>query len=126
MECVWKTDEQEKWERVREKAFSKTIELFMKFLKTQDQLKYGKDLVRGFTYTHITSWNKTDVCRCILWDGVLLKPDEDAQLNIEINQFRGVGECRIYAHKKDMKLTEGWRKASEPDFTNMLKELKRR
>ena len=121
----WKTDEQVKWENVRDKAFKVTLEQFMDFLKTQDQLKTAADLVHGLTYTNISSWNRLDTSRCILWDGILVKPEDDAQLNIEIDVFaqRGVGECRIYAHTKGLPLTEGWHKASEPNAADMIREL---
>jgi hypothetical protein len=125
---MWKTDEQEKWEGVRDVAFSKTLDNFLEFLKGQNQLVYAKDLVQGLTYTHLTSWNRVDVCRCILWNGVLLKSDTDAQVNIEIDVFGTVGhhllgECRIYAHKKGLKLTEGWHIAEEPNADDMMREL---
>lgn len=121
---VWKTDEQEKWEKVRDKAFKVTLEQFMDFLKTQDQLKTAEDLVNGFTYTHLVSWNKVDTCRCILWDGVLMKPEDDAQLNIQIDVFaQSIGDGEIYAHTKGLPLTEGWHKAEEPNADDMLREM---
>ena len=128
-EFTWKTDEQEKWEKVREDAFVKTLKLFIDFLKTQNQAKYpvryAGDLIHGFTYTHMTSWNKVDTCRCILWDGVLVKPEDDAQLNVEIDVFAqdGIGECRIYAHTKGLPLTEGWHIAPESNSDDMMREL---
>lgn len=124
-EFTWKTDEQDAWEKVREEAFAKTLKLFIDFLKTQDQLNHASDLIHGLTYTYLTSWNHTDICRCVLWDGLLKKPEDDAQLNVEIDVFarQGIGECRIYAHTKDLPLTEGWHIAPEPNSDDMMREL---
>jgi len=122
-EFTWKTDEQVKWEKVRLHAFAKTLKLFLTFLKKQDQLKYASDLVHDMTYTHVTSWNKIDICRCTLWDGVLMEPGDDAQLNVEIDVFAqsGIGECRIFTHTKGLPLLEGWHNAPEPYWPIYMK-----
>ncbi|MCK5343932.1 MAG: hypothetical protein KAR20_11040 [Candidatus Heimdallarchaeota archaeon] len=120
---TWKTYEQEAWEKVRDKAFSKTLNMFIDFLKTQDQLVNASDLIHGLTYTHMTSSNYVDICRCILWDGLLMKLEDDAQLNVEIDVSGGIGELRIYAHTKGLPLTEGWHIASEPNHEDMMREM---
>lgn len=120
---VWKTDEQEAWEKVRGEAFAKTLKLFLDFLKNQDQLVHASDLVHGLTYTYITSWNKVDICRCILWDGILMKLEDDAQLNVEIQCSGEIGESRIFTHTKGLPLLEGWHNAPEPNSDDMLREL---
>ena len=123
-EFTWRTDGQVAWEKVRDNAFAKTLKLFIDFLKTQKQLIHATDLVHGFTYTHMTSWNRVDTCRCLLWDGVLMKLDDDAQLNISIDVFaKDGGEGRIYTHKKDLPLTEGWHIPEQINSDDMMREL---
>ena len=118
---MWKTDEQEKWESIRDKSFDEGLGKFLKFLSSQDQLVIADDLVHGFAYTHVTCTDKVNICRCTIWDGILLKLDEDAQLNLSINVFgENIGEQRIYHHDKGKKLTEGWHIVESED---MMREL---
>lgn len=119
-----KIEQRKKWDKKKEKAFAKTLKLFIDFLKTQDQLNYAIELVPGFTYTHVTSWNHVDNCRCILWCGILNKLDDDAQLNVNINVFgEDIGEGRIYTHKKGLPLTKGWHTPEPVNADDMTREL---
>lgn len=129
MKDVFMTDWYAKWEKVQNKAFKMVMDAFVKWLGTQDKLVTADDLLDELSYTYMEfSWNKMDVCRAILWKGVLMKEDQDAQVNIEIQPFeehcRG-SYCRIYAHKKGLPLTEGWKIAEEPNADDMIRALRK-
>ena len=124
---VFMTDEYAKWEKVRNKAFTMVLNAFVKWLGTQDKLLYADDLLDDLSYTYMGySWNKMDVCRVILWKGVLMKEDQDAQINIEIQRHNGgCTYVEIYTHKKGLPLTEGWKIAKAPNADDMIRALKK-
>ena len=93
------------------------LDRFMGLLSNQNKLIMAEDMIQdsSFSYTYMDSPNGVDRSRCILWRGILsdcilipdmIKPEFNAQLNIEIEFFGGSAGCFVYIlyHKNGERL----------------------
>jgi hypothetical protein len=91
------------------KKAKKSFSRFMAFLSNQNKLVMAEDMIRSnsFNYTYIDRLNTS---RCILCRGILtpdmIKPEFNAQLNIEVTFFGGTAGCFAYIlyHKNGERL----------------------
>lgn len=65
----------------------------------QKQLKVASDLLPGMKYVYLTSPDKTNIGRAILWKGTFISPPwSDAQMNLEYS-IGGTTYVQIRYHK---------------------------
>jgi hypothetical protein len=91
-----------------------TFKTFIELISSQDKIVLAEDLLPEWLYVHITSPDKINIGRAILWRGNdLLHPKCDAQLNLEYS-IGGSTYVEVRAHMHQSEDKTEINKLSDP------------